>query len=328
MSSRKKKLTQAQKKKLLSILITVVVICVAGFMTYRGQNIQLLVEYFPFLEEIFPQESVPAAIAPADGVLRVHILDVGQADCILIQGPERTLVIDGGESKNAPDIVAYLRSQGVESIDFYLNTHPHSDHYGGIKKVMESIPTGEFFHHPPPDEYIPTTRGYQQLIQYLADSKTKTTVLDPGDTIDLGGGAVLTVLAPLDGYSDMNNNSLVERLVFGERSFLFTGDAEKKSERAILESGAVLSADVYSLPHHGSNTGVTQEFLDQVKPRYATISVGMDNDYGHPSRETIEKLSAADIPCLRTDVYGNIVFETDGQSLTVTTDKGEYRKAA
>ena len=216
-----------------------------------------MVEYFPFLEEIFPQERIPAA-APASGDrLRVHILDVGQADCILIQGPEKTMVIDGGESKNGPDIIRYLRDQGVERIDFYLNTHPHADHYGGIVQVMEAIPTGEFFHHPPPEAYTPTTRGYQKLLQYLIDSKTKTTILNPGDTIDLGGGAVLTCLAPLEEYDDMNNNSLVERLVYGERAILFTGDAEKKSESAILESGAELSADVYSVPHHGSSTSTS-----------------------------------------------------------------------
>ena len=326
---KKIKLTKAQKKKLFSILVVLVVVCIAGFLSHRGESIQPLVEYFPFLEEIFPQESVPAGAPVMDGAgLRVHILDVGQADCILIQGPEKVLVIDGGESGDASTIIQYLQKQGVERIDYYLNTHPHSDHYGGITQVMQAIPTGEFFHHPVPEEHTPTTRSYQKLIQYLLDSKTKPTVLDPGDTLDLGGGAVLTILAPLEGYEDMNNNSLVGRLTFGERAFLFTGDAEKKSEKAILESGVELSADVYSIPHHGSNTGMTQKFLDQVKPQYATISVGKDNDYGHPHRDTIQRLSEGEIPCLRTDLLGNIVFETDGKTLSLSTDRGEYQKAA
>ncbi len=326
---KKIKLTKAQKKKLFSILVVLVVVCIAGFLSHRGESIQPLVEYFPFLEEIFPQESVPAGAPVMDGAgLRVHILDVGQADCILIQGPEKVLVIDGGESGDASTIIQYLQKQGVERIDYYLNTHPHSDHYGGITQVMQAIPTGEFFHHPVPEEHTPTTRSYQKLIQYLLDSKTKTTVLDPGDTLDLGGGAVLTILAPLEGYEDMNNNSLVGRLTFGERAFLFTGDAEKKSEKAILESGVELSADVYSIPHHGSNTGMTQKFLDQVKPQYATISVGKDNDYGHPHRDTIQRLSEGEVPCLRTDLLGNIVFETDGKTLSLSTDRGEYQKAA
>ena len=326
---KKIKLTKAQKKKLFSILVVLVVVCIAGFLSHRGESIQPLVEYFPFLEEIFPQESVPAGAPVMDGAgLRVHILDVGQADCILIQGPEKVLVIDGGESGDASTIIQYLQKRGVERLDIAIGTHPHSDHYGGITQVMQAIPTGEFFHHPVPEEHTPTTRSYQKLIQYLLDSKTKTTVLDPGDTLDLGGGAVLTILAPLEGYEDMNNNSLVGRLTFGERAFLFTGDAEKKSEKAILESGVELSADVYSIPHHGSNTGMTQKFLDQVKPQYATISVGKDNDYGHPHRDTIQRLSEGEIPCLRTDLLGNIVFETDGKTLSLSTDRGEYQKAA
>ncbi|MCI9529166.1 MAG: MBL fold metallo-hydrolase [Angelakisella sp.] len=328
---KKRRLTQAQKKKLISLVVVVVVIAAAGILTYNGRSIQPLIEYFPFLEEIFPQQNVPAG-APAspgeEGVaLRVHILDVGQADCILIQGPEKTMVIDGGESSDGPDIIQYLRDQGVERIDYYLNTHPHSDHYGGITQVMEAIPTGEFFHHPVPEEHTPTTRGYQKLISYLAESKTKTTVLDPGDTVALGNGAVLTILAPLEEYDDMNNNSLVGRLTYGENAFLFTGDAEKKSEKVILESGAELWANVYSIPHHGSNTGMTQKFLDAVNPQYATISVGKDNDYGHPHQETIERLQKAGVPCLRTDLYGAIVFTSDGRTLTVESEKGEYRKA-
>ena len=328
MSRRRKTLTKAQKKKLLSLLMAAVVICAAWFMTTRGQSIQPLVEYFPFLEEIFPQERVPVS-APASGDrLRVHILDVGQADCILIQGPEKTMVIDGGEADDADTIIGYLGDQGVTEIDYYLNTHPHADHYGGITRVMEAIPTHEFFHHPVPEEHTPTTRGYQKLISYLAESKTKTTVLDPGDTVALGNGAELTILAPLEEYDDMNNNSLVGRLVYGKRAFLFTGDAERKSENAILESGVELSADVYSIPHHGSNTGMSQKFLDAVDPEFATISVGEGNDYGHPHQDTLERLHKAGVPCLRTDLLGNIVIETEGEGLVIVTDQGQVIKSA
>ena len=325
-------LTKAQRKKVASIALAAVVVCAAWGLTQTGHSIQPLVEYFPFLEEFFPQqpESRPAAAPVTDGAgLRVHILDVGQADCILIQGPEKTMVIDGGEADDADTIIGYLGDQGVTEIDYYLNTHPHADHYGGITRVMEAIPTREFFHHPVPEEHTPTTRGYQKLLAYLAEHKgeTKTTVLDPGDTLDLGGGAVLTILAPLEEYDDMNNNSLVGRLTYGENAFLFTGDAEKKSEKVILESGAELRANVYSIPHHGSNTGMTQKFLDAVNPQYATISVGKDNDYGHPHQETIERLQKAGVPCLRTDLYGAIVFTSDGRTLTVESEKGKYRKA-
>lgn len=324
-----RRLTKKQRQKVISIAVVLVVAGAAWGLLNTGHSIQPLVEYFPFLEEVFPQEapsSLPAsapaedADTAADGaVLRVHILDVGQADCILIQGPERTMVIDGGEADDAPAIIQYLGEQGVEKIDYFLNTHPHADHYGGITKVMAAIPTDQFFHHPVPEEYTPTTRGYQRMMQYLIDNKVLTTALDPGDMVDLGGGAVITYLAPLEEYDDMNNNSLVGRLVYGDTAFLFTGDAEKKSEKAILESGAELSADVYSIPHHGSSTGMTREFLDQVGPKWATVSVGAGNDYGHPHRETLEKLDKAGVPLLRTDLVGNIVFESDGKEVRLLT---------
>lgn len=320
-----KKLTKAQRRQIITAAAVLLVVGAAWGMLQTGHSIQALTEVFPFLEDIFPSESTdppsstPAGPVSAGASLRVHILDVGQADCILVQGPEKVLVIDGGESKNADTIIEYLKSQGVERIDYYLNTHPHADHYGGITQVMDAIPTGEFFHHPPPEEYTPTTRGYQRMLEYLIQNKLKTTVIDPGDTLDLGGGAVVTYLAPLEEYSDMNNCSLVGRLVFGDTAFLFTGDAEKKSEAAILASGVALSADVYSIPHHGSSTGMTQEFLDAVGPRWATVSVGVGNDYGHPHRETLEKLQEANIPLLRTDQMGNIVFESDGKEVRLLT---------
>jgi len=320
-----RRLTRSQRQKAAAIAVVLVVAGVAWGMMSAGHSIQPLVDYFPFLGEIFPQAvpNIPASAPAAEGaVVRVHILDVGQADCILVQGPEKTLVIDGGEEENGAGIVQYLRDQGVERIDYYLNTHPHADHMGGITWVMRAIPTEEFFHHPVPEQYTPTTRGYQKLMQYLVDNKVKTTVLGPGDTLDLGGGAVITYLAPLEEYDDMNNNSLVGRLTFGNRAFLFTGDAEKKSESAILKSGVELSADVYSVPHHGSSTSTSQAFLDAVSPEIATISVGKYNDYGHPHRETLEKLAAANVTCLRTDLLGNIVITTDGDSLDITTDRG------
>lgn len=334
MAKKKLNLSPEMKRRLILVAIVLVVVCIAALLLRGGRNIQPLVQAFPFLAEIFPQEqpepeSLPAAVTVEEGkTLRVHILDVGQADCILIQGPEKTMVIDGGESKNAAGIIRYLEDQGVEQIDYFLNTHPHADHLGGIVQVMKALPPKEFFYHPVPEQYTPTTRIYQNLLQHLVDNKIKTTFLNPGDTIDLGNGAVITYLSPLEEYSDMNNNSLAGRLVYGENTFLFTGDIETKSEKAILKSGAELSADVYSAPHHGSNTSSSQEFLNAVHPTYATISVGEGNDYGHPSPETLEKFDKMGITCLRTDECGAIVFTCDGRNMTVETEKGSYRKAA
>ena len=319
--SAKKRLTKKQRKKLLGLALALVVIAVAGIMTLAGGDISPLVEAFPALGELFPQEAEIPVSLPAEGHLRVHFIDVGQGDCVLIQGPEKTLMMDGGEAEYGAAIVEYLQSQGVERIDYYVNTHPHADHYGGIQEVMEAIPTGAFCPGPIPEDIFPTTRGYERLLDYLEESGTEVRLLQPGDTLDLGGGGVLTILGPVAEYSDLNNISLVSRLDFGESSFLFCGDAETGPEEDLLEAGAYLSADVWMVPHHGSSTGADPDFLAAVGPSYAVISVGQDNDYGHPHEEMLELLAQGEITVLRTDLRGTVVFDTDGTDLTVSTQR-------
>jgi competence protein ComEC len=320
--SAKKRMTKKQRKRLAGLVLSLVVICAAGLMTLGGLDISPLTEAFPALKELFPQEaSTPVVSLPAQGHLRVHFLDVGQGDCVLIQGPESTVMLDGGESEYGPGILEYLRSQGVEEIDYYINSHPHSDHYGGILEVLESIPAETFCIGSIPEDIYPTTRGYEKLVDYLASSGTQVRTLLPGDTLDLGGGGILTVLGPVEEYSDLNNISLVSRLDFGETAFLFCGDAEKEPEGDLLESGAYLQADVWMVPHHGSNTGADPDFLEAVSPEYAVISVGRDNDYGHPGEEMLDLLSQRGITLLRTDLQGTAVFDSDGENLSVSTQK-------
>ena len=317
--SAKRRLTKRQRKKLLGLLAALAVVAAAGIMTLLGQDISPLTEAFPALEEIFPREAEAPVSLPAEGHLRVHFLDVGQGDCVLLQGPEKTVMIDGGEAEYGASIADYLRSQGVEEIDYYINTHPHSDHYGGIREVMEAVPTGAFCPGPIPEDIFPTTRGYEKLLDYLEESGTEVRLLQPGDSLELGGGGVLTVLGPLEEYGDLNNISLVSRLDFGEVSFLFCGDAETKPEGDLLEAGAYLAADVWMVPHHGSRTGADPDFFAAVDPDYAVISAGKDNDYGHPHEEMLELLATGEVQVLRTDLRGAVVFDTDGEELTLST---------
>ena len=260
-----------------------------------------------------------------------------ETHCYLLSGTKRSLLIDTGLGVcDIADEVNKLTSLPVTAVA----THIHWDHIGGhacypdfyAHEAELNWLDGEF------PLSIETVREMVldrceapedfRIENYTMFQGRPTRVLRDGDTIDLGGGAVLSYLAPLEEYDDMNNNSLVGRLVYGKRAFLFTGDAERKSENAILESGVELSADVYSIPHHGSNTGMSQKFLDAVDPEFATISVGEGNDYGHPHQDTLERLHKAGVPCLRTDLLGNIVIETEGESLVIVTDQGQVMKSA
>lgn len=205
-----------------------------------------------------------------------------------------------------------------------LATHPDSDHIGGMDTVLENIdvPGGVFFGEMP-DDLIPTTKTYEDVLDVIEEKDIPLFTAAAGDTIDLGSGAVLTVLGPVDPQAadNKNNTSLVTRLDFGESSFLFNGDQEEDMEEMLVQSGADLDCDVMTMGHHGSSTSSSQEYLDAVTPEYASISCGRGNQYGHPHDETIEKLEAMGVEYYRTDLDGNITFTSDGETISVRTEK-------
>lgn len=271
----------------------------------------------------------PVVAAPAEGTARVHFIDVGQASCTLIQGSEKTALIDAGEASTAPEVVQYLKQQGIQQIDYFFNTHPHADHMGGCRAIMEAIPTTAFLQPKLPKELVPTTVGYQKLLTYLKDNSKSTQSLqaEPGDTFALGGGLTLSVLGPLKGYGDLNNQSLVLRMDFGETHFLFTGDTEAAAQQDLWRAGMLHPVAVLGAPHHGSSTSIDPDFMAAIlpenQPLVSVISVGAGNDYGHPSPETLELYDQLGITGYRTDHEGTVVITTDGQSLTVDTSKGD-----
>ena len=253
-----------------------------------------------------------------DGSVRVHIIDVGQALCVLIQGENQSVLIDGGENDTSAATAQYLRSQGVDQLDLVFNSHPHYDHFGGLRGILEEIPAQKYFTPDLPEDQVPTLVSYEKLLAFLAEEGIPMEPASVGAQYDLGG-ALLTVLGPQGQYDDMNNWSIVLRLDCGERSFLIPGDIENKAERDLLEAGVPLKSDVLILPHHGSNSSILQDFVREVDPQYGVISCGKDNDYGHPHQETLELYGKLATQLLRTDKLGTIVFETDGETLEYYT---------
>lgn len=261
--------------------------------------------------------SAPAA-APE---LSVHFLDVGQAKAILIQTPEKNVLIDAGENNQGRQVLRYLRAQGVQKLDIAIGTHPHSDHVGGLDTVISEMQVEAVILPELPEELVPTTQTYTDLLLAIRDKGLFITPAAPGDSYDLGGGVSLTILAPLTDYADLNNMSVVSRLDFGTVSFLFTGDASAQSELSLLESGQNLRADVLDVGHHGSDTATTREFLQKVNPRIAVISCGVDNSYGHPHRAVVERLTDQEVQILRTDLQGAVIVTADGEALRVEKEK-------
>ena len=265
----------------------------------------------------------PAAVTRAEGELAVHYVDVGQADCELIQTPEQNVLIDAGDVGGGDAVTAYLKAQGVERIDLLIATHPHADHIGGMADVVNQFEIGKVLFAEVPRSLTPTSKTYERLLDAIADKDLKVAKAQPGIKYDLGGGAMLTVLGPMDEYrDDLNENSVVCRLDFGETSFLFTGDASRQSENDLVKAyGDGLSADVLKLGHHGSDTSSQEKWLNAVDPEVAVCCVGWDNTYGHPSPEVLDRLEKRGVTLYRTDRNGTVVVTSDGEQLAVQTEK-------
>ncbi len=251
----------------------------------------------------------------------VHFIDVDQAECILINTPEKSVLIDAGDVGCEKVIKNYLYANGVYSIDVFIATHPHADHIGSAAEIIKSFPVGEVIMPEIPPEYLPTTSLFEDFLHSLGKKGCRVSYAKPGMVFELGEGK-LEIFAPSGDMGDnLNNYSVVSKFTFGETSFLFTGDAEAKAEKAVLDSGADVSCTVYNAGHHGSSTSGSKAFLDAANPQFAAISCGYDNDYGHPHRETIAAFKERGIKYYRTDYDSHIVFFTDGKTITVKTAK-------
>lgn len=302
------------RKKLISVAIVVVALCC------------ILVEYgdelgLPNWQDVLSGVGLSDNAPSAEGTLEVHVIDVGNADALLVRQEDKAMLIDAGERGDGDEILDYLSSRGVERLDLVIATHPHADHIGGMADVIREVEIGEFLIAYMPEEDTPTTAVYLDMLEALVDRDVTVTEAVAGDIYALGT-AELTVLAPLTEDDDPNAMSVVTRLSFGENRFLFMGDAEREVERQILQSGRPVSADVLKVGHHGSNTGTHDKFLERVSPDYAILTCGEGNSYGHPHREVVAKLKEASVATYRSDLHGHIVFVSDGKSITVKTQKG------
>ena len=252
--------------------------------------------------------------------LRVYFFDVGQGDSILIFSPDgSTVLIDGGEPDTG--ILTYLQGLGVQRIDLMVATHPHADHIGGLVQVLKAMPVSRVV----TNGQIETTATFEHFLDAITTAKVPFAVAKRGDILTIGN-LVFSVLSPLTATSgDLNNNSLVLRLVYGESSFLFMGDADKDAEAGILASGLPVQASIMKVGHHGSNTASSPAFLAQVKPAIAIYMAGLGNPYGHPHAETLAALAAVGAQIYGTDLNGTITVTTDGHVNQVDVQKGGPR---
>lgn len=247
--------------------------------------------------------------------IRIFIFDVGQGDSILIKAFDKNILIDAGPDK---DLVAdRLGSFGVGNLSLVIVTHPHNDHIGGMVEVLKRYKTEYYL-----DPGIPhTSKTYRTLLDVVEEKRLRY-IRPNGQKIHLQSAEIFIFPIP-DNPDSINNSSVVSRLSYKDFSALFLGDAELEEQSFIIGIyGDRLKSSIMKVSHHGSNNGTSQRLLDVVRPNLAVISVGRDNPYGHPHRETLELLKRYNVKIYRTDRDGTVVILSDGIRYRVIREKG------
>ena len=259
-----------------------------------------------------PTEEEKPLVSP-DGFSQIHFLDVGYGDAALVICDGKTMLIDGGGS--AKTISGFLTEQGISYLDYVVATHAHSDHVGGLTGAFSVADV---------DVILSTVaesddKSFQKFADKAKEQGRAITVPKVGDSFSLGE-AVVTVLGPVPGkqYEDPNDTSLVLHIVYGETSFLFTGDIEEPAQRDLLESGVIPHATLLKVPHHGKASAATKAFLDAVTPLYGVISIGASK---LPADDTLLRLQESGTTVYRTDLNGTVLCSSDGYTLSFETEQ-------
>lgn len=298
---------------LVSAIVLVIIVLVSVIPSLNIPNV-------PTWEDAYKKANLSGETLTDSLPLSVHFIDVGQGDCILIKAKDKAMLIDAGESGNEDKIIDYLSKYGVDTIDYLIATHPHADHIGGMPGVIEKLNIKNVIMPKLDKGNTPTTKTYENFLIAVRDSGAKVIPAKSGANYKLSD-AEFTVLSPSISTGNLNNMSVVIKLTYNNTDFLFMGDAEREVENQILENGYDVRADVLKLGHHGSDTATSEKFLKAVDPSLAVITCGKDNSYGHPHSKTLDLLKKYKIDYKRADESGNIIVGSDGEKLTLVTER-------
>ena len=253
------------------------------------------------------------------GALVVHFIDIGEGDCILIQMPDnKNILVDTGNLSVGYKVEKYLKSKNISKLDCIIITHMHPDHVGGIFNILPQYKTNILYFN----GYCPQDNEFFfELINLAKYLNIPMKTLNAENKLSFGK-VTLNVLSPIIPLSgEMNEDSIVLKIIFGKTSFLLTGDLNINGEKRLMKAGFNLKSDVLKVGHHGAKDASSEEFLDMIRPKIAVLSVGKKNRYGYPSNVIIERFKIKEIPLYRTDLDGTIIIQTDGDIISIKKER-------
>lgn len=307
---RGKKGTKAIATGIVAIIIVIVSLC----MEKSGQWDNMIDEAEKTTSKLTTSTTVQ--YSDDENILDAHFIDVGQGDCSLFVSDGMSMLIDCGEAENADAVIKTISEYGIESLDYVVATHAHSDHMGAMAEIITEMPVANIIISEPCEDSSLTVT-YEKFIDAMEASDAEIILAKPDLTFSLGN-ANCTVLAPFNvDSSNENNNSVVMLITAGETSFLLTGDAEKSVEKEIMEHYPQLDADILKVGHHGSSTSSYSEFIEQISPELGIIQCGLNNKYGHPTEKTVKTLEENNVKYYRTDICGTISVHCTANGYTV-----------
>ena len=298
-------MNKSVKKQLTKALLVLIILVAGYFYTTYFDNENITKDV---------TTNVKQTINESSSNLKIYFVDVGQADCILINDNNEYGLIDAGNNEDGEKIVKYFKDLGITKFKYVFGTHAHEDHIGGMDNIIENFQIEHFYM---PDT-ITTTRTFEEVLDALEEKNIAFETPEEDENLTFSD-TVFKVLHVGKDKRDLNDTSIVLKLTYKNTSYLFMGDATSSVEKDILDKD--IKSDVLKVGHHGSQYSSTISFLKKVSPKYAIIEVGKNNSYNHPKEVTLKKLEDLGTKIYRTDEDGTIILTSDGENMSFETVK-------